>query len=159
MFSFFVIVNLPTEASFLSDRERAFVIHRIKQGQGALSLDVNFSWSHVTSALLDLKLYLFASQYFCLGALLYAISTFAPVIISQLGDWSTAQSQLLTVPPYAAGFITTVGAAYISDKTGKRAFIIMTGSLVSLIGYILILVIPDRVPGVSGVFGWCKQRY
>ncbi|TIB34336.1 hypothetical protein E3P86_02849 [Wallemia ichthyophaga] len=147
--SFFTIVDLPKEAKFLSEPEREFVIHRIKQGQGALSLDVDFSWNHITSAILDYKLYIFASMYFCTGALLYALATFAPVIISQLGEWSNAQSQLLTVPPYALGFITTIGCAYISDKTGYRAFLIMLGTFVSLIGYILILVIPDHAPGVS----------
>ena len=125
------------------------MMHRIKQGQGALSLDVKFSWSHVWSAFLDFKLYMFATLYFMTGALLYALSTFAPFIISQLGDWTQAESQLLTVPPFAAGFITTVASAYISDRTGKRGFIVMTGSFVSLIGYILVLVIPDHAPGVS----------
>ncbi|TIA95625.1 hypothetical protein E3P94_03997 [Wallemia ichthyophaga] len=147
--SFFTIVDLPKEAKFLSEPEREFVIHRIKQGQGALSLDVDFSWNHITSAILDYKLYIFASMYFCTGALLYALATFAPVIISQLGEWSNAQSQLLTVPPYALGFITTIGCAYISDKTGYRAFLIMLGTFVSLIGYILILVIPDHAPGAK----------
>ena len=69
-------------------------------------------------------MYVFAALYFMAGALLYSLATFSPTIIKELGTWSTAQSQLLTVPPYAAAFITTVASAYISDRTGKRAYIL-----------------------------------
>ncbi|EIM21219.1 transporter [Wallemia mellicola CBS 633.66] len=149
IFSFWAVVDLPSNASFLDERQRAFVIHRIKQGQGALSLDVNFNWSHVYSAFLDFRMYGFAALYFMAGALLYSLATFSPTIIKELGDWSTAQSQLLTVPPYAAAFITTVASAYISDRTGKRAYIVIVGSFISLIGYIVIQVVPNTVPGVK----------
>lgn len=81
--------------------------------------------------------------------LLYSLATFSPTIIKELGSWSTAQSQLLTVPPYAAGFLVTVGAAYISDRTGKRGIIIMISGLVAMVGYIIIQVVPDSAPGVS----------
>lgn len=133
----------------MTDRQRAFVIHRIKYGQGALSLDVDFTWDHVFSALRDFKMYIFAALYFMACTLLYSLATFSPTIIKELGSWSTAQAQLLTVPPYAAGFLVTVGAAYISDRTGKRGIIIMISGLVAMIGYIIIQVVPDSAPGVS----------
>ncbi|TIB82111.1 transporter [Wallemia mellicola] len=149
VFSYWAVVDLPSDATFLTDRQRAFVIHRIKYGQGALSLDVDFTWDHVFSALRDFKMYIFAALYFMACTLLYSLATFSPTIIKELGSWSTAQSQLLTVPPYAAGFLVTVGAAYISDRTGKRGIIIMISGLVAMVGYIIIQVVPDSAPGAK----------
>ncbi|KAF3069378.1 hypothetical protein CFAM422_007457 [Trichoderma lentiforme] len=74
----------------------------------------------------------------------------APTIISNLG-YTAAKAQLLTIPPYALAFVTTVVVAIASEKLGKRAVFLAGSSLTAAIGYIILLANTDPVarPGVS----------
>ncbi|PON22105.1 hypothetical protein TGAM01_v208979 [Trichoderma gamsii] len=74
----------------------------------------------------------------------------APTIISNLG-YTAAKAQLLTIPPYALAFVTTVGVAIASEKLGKRAVFIAGSSITAAIGYIMLLANTDPVsrPGLS----------
>ena len=65
--------------------------------------------------------------------------------------YSAAQSQLLTIPPYAAATILTVGWAVLAEKYKRRAlFTIVTTSL-AIVGYIILLANknPTQRPGLS----------
>ena len=67
--------------------------------------------------------------------------------------YSAARSQLLTIPPYAAATILTIGWAVLSEKYKRRAlFTIVTTSL-AIVGYIILLANknPTHRPGVSYV--------
>ncbi|KAM5349621.1 hypothetical protein ACJ41O_006126 [Fusarium nematophilum] len=74
----------------------------------------------------------------------------APTIIKDLG-YTAAVAQLLTIPPYALAFITTLSVAVASEKLGKRAVFIAGSSAVAAIGYIILLANtnPTARPGVS----------
>src|SRR5690606_32096850 len=82
--------------------------------------------------------------------ILYGYSTFLPTIIRDLGDWSTAQVQALTIPCYALGAIAYLVVAYLSDRTQKRAVFAVVSGLVCAAGY-AILVSP--APGNVKYFG------
>lgn len=73
---------------------------------------------------------------------------FQPTIIKELG-YSSAQAQLLSVPPYAVAFVLTLGVAVASEKLRVRAPFIMGTSALACIGYILLL--SDHRAGVSYV--------
>ncbi len=75
-----------------------------------------------------------------------------PTIISNLG-YSAANAQLLTIPPYAFAFITTLTVATFSERFHKRAVFIIGSALFAAIGYIILLSNTDPVkrPGVSYV--------
>lgn len=81
--------------------------------------------------------------------------TIQPTIIKSLG-YTAATAQLLTVPPYAFAFITTITVAILSEKLGQRALFIGGSSLFGAIGYCILLgnTNPAARPGVSylGVF-------
>lgn len=73
-----------------------------------------------------------------------------PTIIKDMG-YTSAQSQLLTIPPYALATIFTVVWAMLSEKYHRRApFIIATSSL-AILGYIILLANtePSKKPGIS----------
>lgn len=61
--------------------------------------------------------------------------------------YSAAQAQLLSVPPYAVAFCTTISVAILSERLRLRAPFIMGSSAVACIGYILL--ISQHRPGVS----------
>lgn len=73
-----------------------------------------------------------------------------PSIITSLG-YSAANAQLLTVPPYAFAFATTVAVAVLSERLGQRAFFIAGTSIFGAIGYGILLgnTSPTARPGVS----------
>lgn len=56
--AFFVIYDFPETASFLTEEERAFVVHRLKYDGTDVALDEGFRWKYVTQAFMDWQIYL-----------------------------------------------------------------------------------------------------
>lgn len=73
-----------------------------------------------------------------------------PLIISSLG-YTAAYAQLLTVPPYAFAFVTTLTVSVLSEKYGQRALFIAGSAIFAAIGYAILLSNTNPVgrPGVS----------
>lgn len=140
-----MVQDWPEQAKFLTPLERAAVLHRLKQDAG-LGNEGEFSWNIIKRAALDWKTWLLMLTYIGVAEGIYSQSIFTPTIIRALGTWSTPQSLLLSTPPYAWGFFTTLLTAYLSDRTGKRGFFLMFWSLISVIGYILFITVPLSQP-------------
>jgi MFS family permease len=73
-----------------------------------------------------------------------------PTIIRDMG-YTSAQSQLLTIPPYAVATLFTIFWAIMSERYARRAFFIIATSSLAIIGYIILLANsnPKSRPGVS----------
>lgn len=80
------------------------------------------------------------------------IPSMQPSIIQALG-YSAANAQLLTIPPYAFAFATTLTIAALSERLQKRAPFIAGSALFAAIGYAILLsnTNPTARPGVSYV--------
>lgn len=75
-----------------------------------------------------------------------------PTIIRDLG-YTAAQAQLLTVPPYVLGMITTVVTARLADKYRKRWPFIIFPYMIAAVGFLGLLAIPHPAyPGLT--YGW-----
>lgn len=163
-------------AKFLTEEERAFVVHRLKydgsDGQDTVKVAQSdeFGWNYVRAAFSDWQIwvnillymgYVVRSPSWTLllasmadqqsQAPLYGISLFLPTIIKELGYKSTT-AQLLTVPIYVAASIMAVSIAYLADWKRTRAPFIIINMLVMLTGFTMCRV-SDK-PGVvyAGVF-------
>jgi MFS family permease len=68
------------------------------------------------------------SFYFATG-----LAYFIPTIVSTYG-YTPIQSQLYSIPPWAAAFGLSILMAYLSDRTGKRSPFILFTFLVALAG-------------------------
>nr|VWP00563.1 Uncharacterized protein [Ganoderma boninense] len=79
----------------------------------------------------------------------YALALFLPTIITRLG-FSASTAQLLSVPPNAAGCVTTVLAGVLSDRVHTRGPFILAGSLVALAGYAILFATTDPWVGYTG---------
>ncbi|KAM0091425.1 hypothetical protein ACP6JD_005164 [Aspergillus fumigatus] len=126
--AYFWVYNYPATAEFLTDKERAFIQFRLKNDSDA-TRDEKFSWTAVFEAFKDVK----------------------PTIIKELG-YSAAKAQLLTVPPYALGFILTIIVAILSERTRRRAPFIIGSTTFACIGYILLLTSKRASVCYAGVF-------
>lgn len=73
-------------------------------------------------------------------------STFLPTIINDLGTWSIAQVQLLTVPCYFVGAAVYMMTALASDRLQMRGVFCLIFGTVSIIGYAVLM--SDVAPAV-----------
>lgn len=67
----------------------------------------------------------------------YSIALFAPTIVRQLG-YTATHAQLLTVPIFVCGCVSTIVMGILSDKLHLRGPFIVGCSLISLMGYIIL---------------------
>lgn len=143
--------NYPDTAKFLSDAERRFIHHRLANDSDATH-DETFTWDGVRQALRDPKCWLYGLGFHTMSLPLYTFSLFLPSIIKNLG-YQAAEAQLLTIPPYAFAFATTISIAVLSERLGQRAIFIGGSALFAAIGYAIMLGNTDPVgrPGVSYV--------
>ncbi|OTA63346.1 MFS general substrate transporter [Hypoxylon sp. EC38] len=148
------IHNYPDTSKFLSENERKFIHQRLAADSDATH-DERFSWAAVVEALKDPNCWLYGLGFHTMSLPLYTLSLFLPTIIANLG-YTAATAQLLTVPPYAFAFVTTVSIAVLSERLGQRAIFIGGSAIFAAIGYAILLSNTDPVgrPGVSyvGVF-------
>lgn len=142
--SYFFMHDFPETATFLTDEERAVIVAMLKEDTQGLATD--YKSKFVWQAISDYKTYIQIGIYMGLLIPVYAISLFTPTIINKLG-FSSANAQLLTIPPFAAGCIATIAVGIYSDKLNLRGPFVIAGALVSLIGYIVLYT--QSAPGVS----------
>ncbi|EFQ87463.1 hypothetical protein P3342_002454 [Pyrenophora teres f. teres] len=147
--AYWFISNYPDTVSWLSKDERAFIQARLKADSDATN-DEAFLWSEVLIAAKDVKVWLYAFAFHTMSLPLYTLSLFLPTIIRDMG-YTSAQSQLLTIPPYAVATLFTIFWAILSERYARRALFILTTTTVAIIGYIILLANtdPKARPGIS----------
>jgi hypothetical protein len=115
---------------------------------------------------------LFPLQHFSVTWLTVLVRRFTPTIISELGNFSRPQAQLLSTPPYFLAFFVTLrvpsrvacreepliltvlhfhrASALLSDKIGHRGYFNVFWMSVVAVGYAILLgVDPKQRPGVA----------
>ncbi|KAK3402682.1 major facilitator superfamily domain-containing protein [Sordaria brevicollis] len=147
--AYWFIYNYPDTAEFLTDKERKFIHTRLASDSDATH-DERFTWANVLRALKDPKCWLYGLSFHTMSLPLYTFSLFLPSIINALG-YRAAIAQLLTIPPYAFAFLTTLGVATISERLHQRAIFIIGSAVFAIIGYIMLLSNKDPIarPGLS----------
>ncbi|KAM7187995.1 Major facilitator superfamily domain containing protein [Naviculisporaceae sp. PSN 640] len=147
--AYFFIYNYPNTAEFLSNAERKFIRDRLASDSDATHNEA-FTWANVLKALRDPKCWLYGLSFHTMSLPLYTFSLFLPTIIKDLG-YTAANAQLLTIPPYAFAFITTLTVAIYSERLQKRAVFIIASASFAIIGYIILLANtdPKSRPGIS----------
>lgn len=134
---YFFIYNYPTTAKFLTPKEKEYVITRLRE-DGDAAREERFTWDGVVQALRDPKVWLYALCFHSINVPISALGPFLPTIINELG-YTTAQSQLLSIPPYVGSFILTMGAAVLVERTKLRAPYILISSTLALIGFVILM--------------------
>ena len=135
--AYFFIYNYPATARFLTPRERERVIAWLKEDSDA-TRDEKFTWEGVAQALKDPKVWLYGLCFHTINLPIVALSSFLPIIILELG-YTSAQAQLLTIPPYVAAFIATMITAVFAGRTRLRAPLIITCSALAIIGFVVLI--------------------
>lgn len=146
----------PETAKFLEPYERDFIIRRLQQDAGTKSGQVatsdGFKWASLRSALFEWKIWFAVLAYWGNSIPVYAFTYTAPTIIRDLG-YSSANAQLLTVPVYLLGTISTVLFSIWADKRQTRWKFVCGPYGIAAIGFLALLCIPHpRLPGLTYAF-------
>ncbi|KAL8898537.1 MAG: hypothetical protein Q9192_002030, partial [Flavoplaca navasiana] len=140
---FFVIPDFPENAKWLTEEERQYVQVRLRKEQGRSAAERPIGFKDVVNVFKDYKIFVGGFMYFGLIVPAYSYAFFAPGIIQTYG-YSRIQTQLYSVPPWAASFTFAMVIAYFSDKIKHRfAFTIMPICL-AIAGFGILIVVHDN---------------
>ena len=140
--AFFLINDFPSDRpKFLTEKECERTISRLQADAGP-GAGEHFSWKQVRAAFLDWKIYVFCLCYIGITEPFYSLSLFSPTIVQSLG-YKSYRAQLMTTPPYAFAFLSTMTTAYFSDRYAKRAVFILFWLIIVIIGFIILIVVED----------------
>ncbi|KAL7275393.1 hypothetical protein RUND412_001671 [Rhizina undulata] len=134
LISFWIVVDFPDDAKFLSPIDRARVLKRLREDQQASAVHEDFKMKYFWDSLKDWKTYTGSLIYMGVDGALYAFSLFLPSIIKELG-YSSTRAQLLSVPPYVVACILTITVGWLSDRYNKRGLFNIGTSLLGVIGF------------------------
>ncbi|KAH8653389.1 MFS transporter-like protein [Xylariales sp. PMI_506] len=156
MLCFFMMPHTPADAKFLTEKERAQALARLKlDSQGATETgNVNeekFDWHWVRMAFKAPQTWFCCLIWLFLLIPLYSFSLFLPTIISGLGYQSTT-AQLFTVPPNMVAFFFVLGTSFLSDKIKARGHIMAVGCVIATGGYVMLLVAKKSSVRYGGTF-------
>lgn len=157
--AWFIIPDFPEDGRVLKGIDRDRWLHRLAKNQGVTNAPIPFSTKQVWAAFTNWKTYVYALmcvsdnsspkvmhllsfslsfRYIGIGQPFYSLALFVPTIIKELG-YTNANANLLSVPPYAFGFITTLIVAIYSDRILKRGIFIVSGLTIVIVGYIILM--------------------
>ncbi|KAI0535554.1 MFS general substrate transporter [Xylaria digitata] len=132
--AFFCITDFPKEAKWLLPDEKAFLLAKTEANE---SHQVPVTIKDVSAFLSKPLHWAAAIMYLSLLIPSYSFVFFVPSIVQSLG-YNTVQTQLHSVPPFAAAFGFAIVTAYISDRFRVRSPLILLGLALLITGLSLL---------------------
>jgi len=143
LFFFFLLPNFPEESKWLTEDERAFVKARLQIDQGKSARDRKMTLGDIGRVFKDPKILIGGFMYFGLIVPAYSYSYFSPQIIQGYG-YSPIQTQLHSVPPWAAAFGFSMLIAWFSDRMQHRFLFTIIPICVCIAGFAILLTVHDN---------------
>jgi len=140
---FFLLPNFPEQAKWLTEEERAYVSARLRADQGRSAAEKSVSFKDVKNVFKDYKVIVGGFMYFGLIVPAYGYAYFSPAIIRSFG-YGQIQTQLHSVPPWAAAFVFAMIIAYISDRVRHRFLFAILPICIAITGFVMLLTIHDH---------------
>ncbi|KAI1656044.1 MFS general substrate transporter [Daldinia decipiens] len=129
------VTDFPREAKWLSQEEKEFLLQKTGANE---SHTVPVTTKDVLAFLTEPKQWFAAAMYFTILIPSYSIVYFLPTIIQALG-YTSIQTQLHSVPPFAAALGFTIVIAYASDKLQMRSPFIFLGLMLLICGLAILI--------------------
>lgn len=157
--------QFPKDADFLTEEERAYVIHRVQyssngshavdeSNEKAVQLPMGEDNSNdrkwVYAVFKDWQCWCQLMTYMGILLPLYGLSLFTPTIIKSLG-YTRTKSQLMSVPIYIVAALLSIVQGFASDRTGVRSPFLVFNYICMAVGYIICIVLnPKKNP--TGIY-------
>lgn len=139
-----LLTNLCGTQKWLTEEEREYVKARLHADQGASAAERAITLADIKKVMSDYKVWIGGLIYFALVVPAYGYAFFSPTII-QTYRYSPIETQLRSVPPYAAAFGFAMAVAVVSDTIRHRFLFVIGGMLISLTGLGMLYSIHDNV--------------
>ncbi|MEN5278392.1 MFS transporter [Brucella sp. TWI432] len=116
--TFFYLVDSPEKDSkWLDADERAWLLKELAEERKGKQADTRHSLREVFS---DYRVWLLTLVYMFNGIAIYGVIMWLPQIVKSLGDYSAAQTGLISAIPFVFAALGLVVISRSSDKTGER---------------------------------------
>lgn len=140
LFGFLIYPRSLATCRFLTPDQRRIMTARLEQDQvlAAENIKEKFSWYQVFRALQSPHVLIVCAALFMVGSNLYGLAYFEPSIVKTFG-YSPRMAQLVSVPPFALGFVAMLSTSYISDRYQARGPTAITMACVAIVGYSMFL--------------------
>lgn len=129
------LMDAPNIAKFLSQEERSFAVERMETRDSTSKSKLSLKQS--LAGLADYKNWCHAILHFSCNYSFAALSNFLPTIVHNMG-YDSINAQGLTAPPYLGAFITSMIAAWFSDRFGQRGWLLSFCASIGTVGYALL---------------------
>ncbi|KAF0350253.1 MFS general substrate transporter [Gigaspora margarita] len=129
-FSYFSISDYAETASWLTEDERKLAVDRLRY-DGGYAHTTHFDKHQILLAFKDSKIYIFMFLNVCLHVTFIFFFFFRS---------NHLISQLLSTPPFVLGCISCLVISKLSDHFGVRSLYLIFCLLVSIIGYVILIV-------------------
>jgi nitrate/nitrite transporter NarK len=136
---FFYLTDRPSDANWLANDERAWLVSRLEQERRQREAIRDYS---VLQALLNPKVLALSLVYFGSVAMNYGLSFFLPQIVKAFG-MSNVQTGLVSALPYIVGVLSIVLWGRRSDRKRERRFHAAFPMLVASAGIALSTALDD----------------
>jgi MFS family permease len=137
---FFILPNFPEQSKWLKDDEKAYVAARLRIDQGKSAVERKITGKDVLGVFKDYKVIVAGFMYFGLIVPAYGYAYFAPGIIKTYG-YGPIETQLHSVPPWAAAFGFAMLIATLSDWTRMRMPFAIFSILVCITGFGILITV------------------
>ena len=144
-FFFFLLSDFPEQCKWLNQEEKNYVAARLRADQGRSALERKIALTDVGRVFKDYKVIVAGFMYFGLIVPAYGYAYFSPGIIKGYG-YSAVQTQLHSVPPWAAAFGFAMLIAFLSDATRHRAAFAIFSICVAITGFAILISVHNNRP-------------
>ncbi|USW52020.1 Putative major facilitator superfamily, MFS transporter superfamily [Septoria linicola] len=131
----FVLSDSPQTAKYPTNEDRSNIALLREAEVGQTASAQQFDIADAKEAFKDWTVWVYGSAQYCQNTMLYSFSIFLPTIIRGIGQWSVAEVQCLTIPVIQV-----------------RGPFIIGGTLVSIIGYVMLIASSSVRVSFAGTF-------
>jgi MFS family permease len=149
----FVLTDTPERRpKWLTDEECDYLIRRMvaqNGGERANREGKKLSLALLKDVVTDWQYYPFVLCYWSNTVPNYGMKFTLPQIIKNMG-YSSSNAQLLSIPPYVAGAISSVGFNMLGDRMRRRSYFLMIPQALVVISYCIITPLSPHIKDYIG---------
>lgn len=145
-----ILPSSPDKCKFLTPKDQYIALERINR-EHKESAGERTKPHHVRRAILNINNLICGLGFFTINVSVQSFSLFLPTILSALG-WTALKTQFYTVPPYALACCYSIFVSWLSDRYRKRGLVILVGTSLALVGYIMLAVSHSNTVKYIAVF-------
>lgn len=143
---YFVIPSSPMSARWLSDRDRALAVERVRLNRTGI-INHHWKWYQFRECLMDVQVWVLVAVQFLTNVPSGGVASFGNIVIKGFG-FSSLNTTLLQMPlGVVQGLTILVSGAFCSRFANGRAIVMVVTQIPALIGAVLLYKLPTSSKG------------